>query len=72
MRVEVGIGIAVALAVFVFALVVLRAQRRSNRWARLTLHDDPAPAAPERREPPKGANFRSSIAAPARLTTSTH
>lgn len=69
MRVEVGIGIAVALAVFVFALVVLRAQRRSNRWARLTLHGETAPAAPERREPPAGANLRSSVTAPVRLTT---
>lgn len=72
MRVEVGIVIAVALAVFAFALIVLRAQRRSNRWARLTLHEDPAPPAPERREPPSGANLRSSVTAPVRLTTSTY
>jgi hypothetical protein len=72
MRVEVGIGIAVALAVFVFALVVLRAQRRSNHWARLTLREDPAPSAPERRGPPAGANLRSSVTAPVRLTSSTY
>ena len=72
MRIEVGIGIAVALAVLVFALVVLRAQRRSNRWARLTLHEDPAPPAPERREPPAAAKLRSSVTAPARLTSSTY
>ncbi len=72
MRVEVGIGIAVALAVLVFALVVLKAQRRSSRWARLTLHDDPAPTAPEQRKPPAGANLRSPVTAPARLHSSTY
>jgi hypothetical protein len=71
MRIEVGIGIAVALAVLVFALLVLKAQRRSNRWARLTLREDPVPTAPERREPPAGVNLRSSVTAPTRVTSPT-
>lgn len=70
MSINMGVGIAVALAVLAFALLIFRAQHRKDRWAKISLHDDTAPSAPERREPPAGANFRSSITAPARLTTS--
>lgn len=72
MSINMGIGVAVALAVLAFALVIFRAQHRKDRWAKISLHDEPAPPAPERREPPAGTSFRSSVTAPARLTTSTH